>query len=873
MEHKDFFISYNKNDTDWATWIASILEGNNYSVYLQHWDIRPGDDFIDKMDAFLKHTTKFMPILSSTYMDSPYCKAEWNPALAAAISNKGASFIPVRVSDISPEGLLKTRVYIDLVGLDEDNATHSLLSGLNPIERKHSGGFPGSKKKIEKTVEENAPYPATIIKGRGDGTMFKWVHISDLHFHSTDGVNAAKIKEKLPVILKGISDVDALFITGDFRYAKSNNTETATPIAYISTLCAELHLPLEQVYCVPGNHDLDRSRPRQYIVDGVVGVNGKIGDYVSDQGTIDPQSLNELIKGFGYFADIERGLYKTCLLGDGNNGNIHRLVKTPQCNIVLLNTAITSASDNDRQSLLLGTNYLRKALDEIDETKPTIMLGHHGHSFFEREEAKAIQPLLSEKKVHLYLCGHEHDLVKESVWDNIQQFSAGCIWADGSVNIAKAGFYVGEISADFQATVTSYEWRKEDLEWRKNKTFPPFLLLDQPTPGTSTENNLELQTILDETDPFSINFGLDGHILLGARGKEGIKYFWQKDGDRVESLAFNKRQSEPHSDPEIRVRDENISAYTTSTSLGCILRESNKHCRFCETGTRDFRGILSAEEIALQNIFMATYDSNCPSFPEVRDHSREFAFMGQGEPGFSYPQIRKAILLTDCAMELIKQKIYRYVISTCGIPDFGDLLIEDVKRGVFKNRISLHFSLHAVGADRKAIMPIDSDFRYERFIKICEKFYRTAKDTFGGEEKIGVGVLAFKDFLPSLYPNTGTEAVSPITLTQKKVKAILDELNPEVFRIDLSEFNIAPTATKSSHKMSNEDTTKLRNYIESRGFEVKLFSSFGIGKDAECGLLRSSNFGVEPDGATTLIKLEEAKKILAYAIDKIDVCE
>jgi len=162
MGKRDFFISYNSNDRLWATWIAEVLEQNSYSVYLQEWDIRPGDDFIEKMHEILKNSSRFMPIISTTYIDAPYCKAEWSPALATAISNKGeSSFVPVRIADVSPDGILKTRVYIDLFNLEEDMAKKQLLDGLKPISRKHIGVFPGTTTKSKTSPITNLPASLT----------------------------------------------------------------------------------------------------------------------------------------------------------------------------------------------------------------------------------------------------------------------------------------------------------------------------------------------------------------------------------------------------------------------------------------------------------------------------------------------------------------------------------------------------------------------------------------------------------------------------------------------------------------------------------------------------------------------------------------
>ena len=163
--------------------------------------------------------------------------------------------------------------------------------------------------------------------------------------------------------------------------------------------------------------------------------------------------------------------------------------------------------------------------------------------------------------------------------------------------------------------------------------------------------------------------------MLGGRGIDGIKYIWERNGRHVESLAFNRRLKDSQ---DLSVH--HISAYTCSVSYGCRLSCNHQQCRFCETGTIPYSGDICAEDIALQNIFMAGYDSDCPSFPLVRGNEREFAFMGQGEPGLCYPAVRRAIQLTDLAMERIRQKVHRYIISTCGICDFIPILINDIEK-------------------------------------------------------------------------------------------------------------------------------------------------------------------------------------------------
>ena len=51
---KDFFISYNKADREWAEWIAWQLEEAGYTTVIQSWDFSPGRNFILEMDKATK---------------------------------------------------------------------------------------------------------------------------------------------------------------------------------------------------------------------------------------------------------------------------------------------------------------------------------------------------------------------------------------------------------------------------------------------------------------------------------------------------------------------------------------------------------------------------------------------------------------------------------------------------------------------------------------------------------------------------------------------------------------------------------------------------------------------------------------------------
>ena len=141
---KDFFVSYTGNDVKYATWIAELLETSGYSVTIQAWDFRPGDNFIAKIDRALIECNKLIVILSKKYLDSEWCKAEWTTKYAEQIREKERKIIPIRIEAITVKGLLSGISYIDIVDEDEETITNLILDGVKDDVLRKSSGFPSA---------------------------------------------------------------------------------------------------------------------------------------------------------------------------------------------------------------------------------------------------------------------------------------------------------------------------------------------------------------------------------------------------------------------------------------------------------------------------------------------------------------------------------------------------------------------------------------------------------------------------------------------------------------------------------------------------------------------------------------------------------
>jgi hypothetical protein len=124
------FISYNRADKAWAEWIAWILEEAGYKAVIQAWDFRPGGDFVIEMQRAATGTERTIAVLSENYLNAEYTQSEWANAFARDPQGNVRTLIPIRIAPCQPRGLLSTRIYIDLVGLDVEDARDVLLSGL-----------------------------------------------------------------------------------------------------------------------------------------------------------------------------------------------------------------------------------------------------------------------------------------------------------------------------------------------------------------------------------------------------------------------------------------------------------------------------------------------------------------------------------------------------------------------------------------------------------------------------------------------------------------------------------------------------------------------------------------------------------------------
>jgi tetratricopeptide (TPR) repeat protein len=127
---QDFFVSYTHADRAWAEWIGWQLETAGYTTVLQAWDFAAGSDWAHEMQRATSSARRTIAVLSSAYLRSAYGEAEWRVAFARDPTGTEGRLLPVRVEEVEPPGVLRTRVYIDLVGTNQQTARSRLLGGI-----------------------------------------------------------------------------------------------------------------------------------------------------------------------------------------------------------------------------------------------------------------------------------------------------------------------------------------------------------------------------------------------------------------------------------------------------------------------------------------------------------------------------------------------------------------------------------------------------------------------------------------------------------------------------------------------------------------------------------------------------------------------
>lgn len=250
-------------------------------------------------------------------------------------------------------------------------------------------------------------------------TLFRWIHLSDIHTGHGDRAYAWDQRLVLDEIVRDIAalrekepapPINAILVTGDIANTGAGRTPTEYDDAakWLHRVAAAAGVTPAQIFLVPGNHDVDRGADRDDAVKQLV-TDLREGTKSLDDALTDAAPRALLARRMARYLDFADQFAPVGATPDERLHWVHRLVAPSglAVRLVGLNTTLLAAGDDDQGKLRVGMKQIGHAFADMQESELVLALGHHplgGGWLFDQPE---IEPWLK-KHAHALLTGHVH---------------------------------------------------------------------------------------------------------------------------------------------------------------------------------------------------------------------------------------------------------------------------------------------------------------------------------------------------------------------------------------------------------------------------------------------------------------------------------
>ncbi|MCL1913178.1 MAG: tetratricopeptide repeat protein [Eubacteriaceae bacterium] len=256
---------------------------------------------------------------------------------------------------------------------------------------------------------------------------FKWLHFSDLHFSPNESFDTIQARRAFLSCLEEENfSCDYVFITGDI--ANKGNYDNVEK--QMAELVGKLNVDKSNIFWAVGNHDIKRGyRMRETVIHDIRSKQDNL-DLRPFEDALNDGETRELLtnKGMSDYLETHQAVLDRGLTSD-QISDAHVFYPLLHCNLVVLNTCLTSCDDDDHHKLMLAEPRLYEIFDNVeDKSKPLIVIGHHNKELFFHSDARKLSSFFDDAGVDLYLCGHAHRLGYspfDGAGRDIPQFTCG----------------------------------------------------------------------------------------------------------------------------------------------------------------------------------------------------------------------------------------------------------------------------------------------------------------------------------------------------------------------------------------------------------------------------------------------------------------
>jgi hypothetical protein len=113
----DVFISYGHPDADWVHNLAGNLHRAALDVFLDEWEIAPGEVVVHQLERGLLSSRNGVLVISRASVSRPWVQEEYAVMVSRAVEGK-QRLIPVLLGDVEVPPFAASRLWVDFRGAD-----------------------------------------------------------------------------------------------------------------------------------------------------------------------------------------------------------------------------------------------------------------------------------------------------------------------------------------------------------------------------------------------------------------------------------------------------------------------------------------------------------------------------------------------------------------------------------------------------------------------------------------------------------------------------------------------------------------------------------------------------------------------------------
>lgn len=236
----------------------------------------------------------------------------------------------------------------------------------------------------------------------------KILHLTDLHFSNTGAkrVNAQEtLTENLCRILEPI-EIDLIIFSGDLvNIGEHHRWFELCNEGFIAPILKATRLDLSKIIFCQGNHDVDRSKIREALINYVDSI--KSNESLNTFCNFSNRDFTDILEASNNYNQFIKSLgQESLIVHNGMYSNQIIKVKNYQIGITSINTSWRSTGD-DRNKLLYPTELIEEAYQEIKSVDKKILVHHHPISDLKEFNKYQVEDIIH-KYYDISFFGHIH---------------------------------------------------------------------------------------------------------------------------------------------------------------------------------------------------------------------------------------------------------------------------------------------------------------------------------------------------------------------------------------------------------------------------------------------------------------------------------